>query len=103
MLKRLFCKHEYKYFHQDRYQIFGTIFDKWHYVCCKCGKTTVIREDELSDFVHKSARQRDKEIAMGVDHSKYEDCKVEIGRFTFYRKVAYEVNKKYHNYTHERE
>jgi hypothetical protein len=100
MLKKLLCKHHYEYYHQDRYYPILAISSdvQWHYLCKKCGKTSVVQRMALDEFIEKMQKKVAKEKAMGVDVSEYADFEKIVGSYTIHGKVGYYVHKRLSNY-----
>lgn len=60
---KLFCKHEYKYYHTD--PDYGIFKSDWMYidaaycfVCVKCGKTEIV----FQEFIEKRLKEKEKEF-----------------------------------------
>lgn len=100
MIRKLFCKHEYEYFHKDRYYSFPSAYphDQYHYVCKKCEKTSVIQERALEEFLIRTSKKVKKEEALGVDNSQYEDLNFNIAGYITYGKLSYYTQKRLHRY-----
>lgn len=104
MIKRLFCKHTYKYYHRDEYLSFLTssFHPQWHYVCDKCGKKNRIQEQALNDFIRDKSKKVAMEETMGIDNSKYDDLTFVIADRTVTGKLAYYTRKRLHQFKQDK-
>lgn len=100
MIKKLFCKHDYHYFHEDEYLDFFSShwYTQWHYVCKNCGKTSTIKEDVLKDYSRRISKKVKKEEVFGKDNSMYKDMEFHLGCYTFRGKNAYYMKQIYSKY-----
>lgn len=104
MIKKLMCRHEYNYYHRSRYVPFFAVYedDKWHFICKKCGKTSVIYGVTLMGIWDSIREKVKREEAMGIDNSEYDDMEFIMGTKVYSGKGAYYMKEKFKNYHQER-
>jgi hypothetical protein len=105
MLERLFCKHDYRYFHQSKYlaMFIHIWYKEYHFVCKKCGKATKLDECIIDQYSKKFAKKVAKEKVMGADLSEYRDYKFILGSTHYHGKLAYYMKKEFGQYKQEKE
>lgn len=103
MIKRLICKHEYSFYHRGKYMPLFAVsqWDKWCFVCKKCGKRSVLYDMYLHDLWKSICEKVDREKAMGIDNSEYDNMRFIIGHHIYMGKGAYYMKKRFKNYHQE--
>lgn len=100
MFKKIFCKHHYEYYHRGKYMpLFAvSLWDKWHFICKKCGKTSILYDYDLHELWKEISEKVSRENAMGIDNSQYDNLVFRIGYHNYSGKGAYYMKQNYKNY-----
>jgi hypothetical protein len=77
-------------------------FIQWHYICKKCGKTSVIQQMALNDFLETVTMKVKKEEALGMDNSQYKNVRFIVGSYILEGKTAYYAQQRLKNYKQEK-
>lgn len=73
-MKKLFCKHNYKFYNTDKKYVSYTPYNVFEFVCDKCGKEKRISDIEIMDVWSTLKSQYKKSLILGGEPIEESKC-----------------------------
>ena len=74
MLKKLFCKHNYKFYNTDKKCVLYAPYNIFEFVCDKCGKEQRISDIEINDKWSTLKSKYKKSLVLGGEPLEESKC-----------------------------